>query len=163
MKRWLLALLVAMTVGLLGAGCGGPEPFDISGSTVSTGTVVDGPPATEGNKITMKGTETENVTGDLVGTMETKYTMVIDAVTSALTIEYDATFTGNIGDKSGTSTSHGIGTGKMTSQDAGSWTADETVTAGTGDFEGMTGTVHTEGHFSPAGSGTTFTGTLQYK
>lgn len=120
-------------------------------------------PLTEGNTVTIKTTEKENVTGDLVGTMESKVTLVVDTTTGALTIEYDATFTGSIGDKSGTSTSHGVGTGQATSQTAGSWTADETVTGGTGDFEGMTGTVHTKGEYSSAGSGTKFTGTLQYK
>ena len=124
MKRWFLASLIVMTVGFLAAGCGSPEPFDISGTTVGTGTTMDGPPVTEGNTVTIKATDTENVTGDLVGTMETKSTMVIDTTTGALTIAYDATFTGSIGDKSGTSTSHGVGTGQMTSQTAGSWTAD---------------------------------------
>jgi hypothetical protein len=162
-KRFLVALLVVTTVGFAAAGCGNPEPFDISGTTVGTGTTADGPPLTEGNAVTIKTTEREDVTGDLVGTMESKVTLVVDRTTGALTIEYDATFTGKIGDKSGTSTSHGVGTGQMTSQTAGSWTADETVTGGTGDFEGITGTIHTKGEFSSAGSGTEFTGTLQYK
>ena len=43
-KRWFLALLIVMTVGFLAAGCGSPEPFDVSGTTVGISTTADGPP-----------------------------------------------------------------------------------------------------------------------
>jgi hypothetical protein len=157
-----LAVLVILAFGLV-AGCGSPEPFDVSGTSVGTSSTPDGAPVTEGSTVTITGTDTAKLTGDLVGTNESKSTMVVDMTTGALSLEYDVTFTGNIGDKSGSITSHGVGTGQMTSETAGGWGAEETVTSGTGDFEGITGTFHSEGQFSSAGGGGTFTGTLQYK
>lgn len=157
-----LALVVVLGVGVV-TGCGSSEPFDVSGTSVGTGSTMDGDPAIEGNTMTITGTDTSDLTGDLVGSNESKTTMVIDTGTGALTIEYDVTFDGSIGDKSGTITSHGAGSGQLVSQDSGGYAADETVTGGTGDFEGITGTFHSEGQFSAAGGQATYSGTLQYK
>ena len=157
-----LALAMVLGVGVL-AGCGSPDPIDVSGSSVGTNSTMDGDPTMEGNIVTITGTDTSDLTGDLVGSNESKTTMVIDSNTGSLTIEYDVTFEGSIGDKSGTITSHGAGSGQMVSTDSGTWAADETVTGGTGDFEGITGTFHAEGQFTSAGGQGTYSGTLQYK
>jgi hypothetical protein len=156
-----LALAVVLGVGVL-AGCGSPDPFDVSGTTVGTSSTM-GDPTIEGNTMTITSTDTSDLTGDLVGANESKTTMVIDTSSGSLTIEYDVTFDGSIGDKSGTITSHGAGSGQMVSGDSGTWAADETVTGGTGDFEGITGTMHADGQFTSAGGQATYSGTLQYK
>lgn len=89
--------------------------------------------------------------------------MVIDTTTGAFTIEYDVTFTGSMGEKQGTLTSHGEGSGQMLSADSSTWTGSETITSGTGDFERLTGTTEVEGQGTSQGNSASFSGTWQYK
>jgi hypothetical protein len=157
-------LVVLLAFGLL-AGCGGSgsEPFGVSGTSVRIDSTQEGDPVVEGNTVTITGVDHSQLSGDLEGTNETKIVMVMDTTTGAFTLEYDVTFTGNMGDKEGTLTSHGEGTGQMLSADSSTWTVSETVIGGTGDFKGLTGTTEVEGKGGPEGSSASFTGTWQYK
>jgi hypothetical protein len=158
-----LVLLVLLAFSLL-AGCGGSKPFDVSGSSVGIDSTQVGDPVVDGNTVTIKGIDHSRLSGDLEGTNESKSTLVIDTTTGAYTLEYDVTFTGSMGDKEGTLTAHGLGTGQMLSADSSAWTVDETIVSGTGDFEGLTGTSLVEGRGGgPEGSSASFTGTWQYK
>ena len=157
-----LTVAVVLAFGLL-VGCGSSEPFAVSGTMEGVSSTPDGAPVTEGNTVTVTNIETNKTAGDGVGTNEVKNTMVIDTTTGKFTMEYDGTYTGNIGDKSGTYTFHGVGSGQMSSQYAGTYTGDETIISGTGDFENLTGTTKTEGKFDANGSTATYTGTYQYK
>ena len=155
----LLAVLLAL--GLL-AGCGGSEPFEVSGSSVQIDSTQVGEPLIEGNTVTVTGVDHSQLSGDLEGTNESNSTLVIDTTTGAFTLTYDLTFTGAMGDKEGTLTAHGEGTGQMLSADSSVWTVSETITGGTGDFEGLTGTNEVEGKGDAEGSSASFTGTWQF-
>ena len=157
-----LTVLVVLVFGLL-VGCGSSEPFTVNGTMDSVSSTPSGDTVSEGNTLTIAHTESDKIAGDLVGTNEVKYTAVIDRTTGEFTLEYDGTFTGNIGDESGTYTFHGVGSGQMSSGTAGTYTADETIISGTGDFENLTGTLKTEGKIAANGSTATYTGTYQYK
>jgi len=154
-------LIVSLAAGLV-AGCGS-EPFEVSGGSLGIDSTQDGEPVIEGNTVTITGTNHAQMIGDLEGTNESYITMVIDTATGSFTIEYDVTFTGSLGDKQGTLTSHGEGTGQMLSPDSSTWTVSETILSGTGDFKGLTGTTQVEGQGSSEGDSASFVGTWQYE
>jgi hypothetical protein len=162
-----LALLTALVLACVVA-CGDPlqasGPFTVEGSSVGLDSVQDGAPVVDGNKVTITGTGHARLSGDLAGTNESRSVLVMDTTTGAFTMEYDVTFTGAMGNSNGTITSHGVGSGQMSSPDEGEWIVEETIVAGTGDFENLTGTTHVEGKSTPGLTGTaTFSGVWQYK
>jgi hypothetical protein len=121
---------------------GGELAAPSPGNTIERIDQVDNsPPVTENGIWTGDRTSTWEVHGELEGTLVTTGVMTISLTTGEMKSAPQATFSGLVNGKEGTFTAEGTGTGRMSSRTNGSSTTHYTITGGTGDLAGISGTI----------------------
>jgi hypothetical protein len=140
-----------------------PAPAtNTSGTIKRTNQVDNTPPVTKDGVWTGDRTSTSNIHGDLEGTWEQTGITTIVTATGKMNSKATATFTGKFKGKQGTFTAELTGTGQMYSATAGTTTLTVTITSGTGELAGLTGTIVITNSFDENSSTGTYKGTLDF-